>query len=1126
MNTDIHPGQWRLARVEVVNWGTFHGHYRIDIARKGHLFTGASGSGKSSLLDAMASVLTPDRWVRFNAAAQDASSRADDRSLVSYIRGAWSNEADELEDRARSAFLRKRATWSGVLLRFENLIDTPVTLVRLFHLRGTSTDKASVRDACVLDRGDIDLMAVKEYVDDGIDVRRLKAALPDATVTSNMSHKTFYNRMCRVLGISNVGALHLLHKTQSAKNLGSLDHLFRTFMLDEPGTFARARNAVEQFGELDQAHRHVVEHRRQAEQLRALEASVQAWEAAGAEATEAERLVALIEPFQDRMMLELSQNDRGKLHAHAARLAGAAARARDAAARAEERYDSAERRTLEMGGAEVEITRERVAEAERQADAVAHRWAGFAEQLRSVQIAHAPESAAEFAELTSTAERELAASVPGAVHQHDDNEALFSAKRELAQIDEELDALKRRKSNLPPALLHTRQRLAAELGLREAELPFVGELIEVLPEYAAWTGAIERVLHPIAVTLAVRDDLLVRVRRWIDAEDVGARLVYEAVPALAPDVRRVSNDQSLLHRIRVVDGAFHDWLQARLSTGYDYACVDHVDDLDRVDRGVTIAGQVKTGQRRYEKDDRHRIDDRGRWILGADNDAKIEYLLERRRAAQQRLDAADSRLREAQEARDTVMHRRAVFEQILRLRWEELDRTLADARVRERQAELETLVADDAPLAEALRRRDEARADRAEARAAAEKANLENAQAQAALEELDAQIARLEASVRDTNLDDADRAALDARYHKAQRTITRDSIDKLSRDVQRALNGEATTARAQQNAAEGAFIESATAFRRDWTVAADLTPQIADRAGYLDLLARIVSRGLPDHEANFLKLLRERSREHIGLLASDLRDAPKLVVDRIEPVNASLATSPFDHERFLRIDVKVNRGSEVTAFMDDLRTITQGSWADEDMASAERRFETLARVMAKLGSSESGDQAWKRRVLDTREHVTFVAKELDPAGRVMNIHESSAGLSGGQRQKLVVFCLAAALRYQLTDDEAELPTYATIILDEAFDKADSRYTRMAMDVFREFGFHLLLATPQKLLQTIEPYVGAVTAIDNPTRQQSLIANLSFGEAADASWPGEGPDPVIVSASDAASEAEAVSALGR
>jgi uncharacterized protein YPO0396 len=189
--------------------------------------------------------------------------------------------------------------------------------------------------------------------------------------------------------------------------------------------------------------------------------------------------------------------------------------------------------------------------------------------------------------------------------------------------------------------------------------------------------------------------------------------------------------------------------------------------------------------------------------------------------------------------------------------------------------------------------------------------------------------------------------------------------------------------------------------------------------------------------------------------------------------------------------VREQRGPEVKELLEDLKRIVEGSWADEDIASAEERFAVLARVIARLGSSEHKDRLWRDRCLDTREHVTFQGREIDAVGTVLGVHDSSEGLSGGQRQKLVIFCLAAALRYQLAPDEQELPSYATVILDEAFDKADSAYTRMAMDVFVEFGFHMILATPQKLLATIEPYVGAVTAISNEDRKQSRIANVNY-----------------------------------
>ncbi|MFD4421415.1 ATP-binding protein [Agromyces sp. NPDC058484] len=1085
-------GQWRLARIELVNWGTFDGHHRIDVARKGHLFTGASGSGKSSLLDAIACVLTPDKWLRFNAAAQDATSRGDDRSLVSYVRGAWSNEADETYDRAVSAYLRRGATWSGVLLRYENLRDAPVTLVRLFHLRGVSADKSDLRDLCLIDRSDLSLTELREFVAGGVEARRLKAARPEASVTSNFTHGAFYAKFRRIFGIDHQNALHLLHKTQSAKNLGSLDQLFRTFMLDEPKTFARAKSAVEQFGELDRAHAHIVELRKQADELRALETVIAEYETATDAATEADRLTTLLDPFHDRLTLRLADEERVMLRAEEARLRDLVARCEAAVELAEERRTDAERRALELGGGDAEREHELLRLARQAADETEKRWRRLAETLRSVEIDHAPADAAEFAELRETAARELAAEAPQAQHDNDDHRAYFTAQRDLRKVDAELDALKRRRSNLPAELLVARQQLADELGLAEQALPFVGELVEVLPEFAEWTGAIERVLYPIASAMLVRDDVLAEVRRRVDRRHLGARLVFEAVPAVAPPVRKASDARSLLHRIRVVDGPFAEWLQARLGAEFDLVCVDSVDELDAVDRGVTLSGQIKKSARRYEKNDRFRIDDRRRWILGADNEAKIELLLERRRVVARELEASDHRLQAAARRRDELTSRRTVFASIAQLEWAELDRAGAEAKVEARRRRLEELTEGNDELRDAVDAREAAIVAARDAQKALSNAegDLRNATDRAAA--LDRQIAELGDRVAGVSIDEADVTELERRYREKQRSLTRDTLEKARRLAVETLHRELDAARRRQAAAEGRFVEGATVFKTNWrTAATELTAQIGDRGGYRELLAGIVSRGLPEHEGNFMKLLRERSRDQMGLLASDLRNAPKEVADRIAPVNASLGTSPFDHDRFLRIEVRVQRSSEVTEFLADLQTITQGSWEDESLDSAERRFGVLKKVMTKLGSSENADLAWRRRCLDTREHVTFLAKEIDRGGRVVNLHESSAGLSGGQRQKLVVFCLAAALRYQLTADEDHLPSYATIILDEAFDKADSRYTRMAMDVFVEFGFQMLLATPQKLLQTIEPYVGAVTTIDNPTRKLSQIANLAF-----------------------------------
>jgi uncharacterized protein YPO0396 len=1094
----IHAGQWRLARVELLNWGTFGGHHRIDIARKGHLFTGASGSGKSSLLDAIGTVLTPDKWLRFNAAAQDSTSRNDDRTLVSYVRGAWSKEADESLDRAVSTYLRRTATWSGILLRFENERDAPVTLARLFHLRGSSVDKADLKDACFIDRVDVNLLDFQEHVASGIEVRRIKNAWPDAVVTSTGSHAPFYAKLRRLLGITSQNALHLLHKTQSAKNLGSLDQLFRDFMLDEPATFARAKNAVEQFGELNQAHQHVVELRKQADHLTQLDKSILAYESAAATTAEAERLSGLIEPFQTQLTLRLAADERGMLLAQQARATEESRRADAARDDADEMLRAAGRRSLQLGGNDAAQAQERVADAVAAADRTAKHYARFADELKGVGVDPAPRTGEEFVEFQESSRRVLTETPPEVAHDHDDSQQYFEAGKQLGLIDRELTELRTRRSNLPAALLLARKHLAEELGVKETALPFAGELIEVLPEFADWTGAIERVLFPLASALLVRDSYLHEVRRRVEARNLGARLVFEAVPSIADTPRTARFDNSLLHRIRYSDGPFHDWLVTRTSAEFDVACVEHPDDLDRVDRGVTVGGQIKKSARRYEKNDRHRIDDRSQWILGADNEAKIELLLERRRAADRRRQEAGARLTRAQSERDTATRRRTVFERALNQDWSELDRVEADELVRVRRRQLQALTTDNVELQHALGAENQARERFREAEADARTKALDLHQGAVTLREVTELIRDLEGRQQDGLLREVDAALLETRYRSVLRKIDRRNIGDIGRKVSESLYKEASVAQALLRRAESEFVAGASVFKTTWpAAAADLTTTIEDRAGYSALLAGIVERGLPEHEGNFLKLLRDKSRDLIGHLASDIRDAPKLVADRIEPVNFSLGRSRFDVERYLRIDVKIRRAPEVLQFMADLKTVVDGAWGEDTLAAAEQRFAVLNQLMTRLASTDHADVAWRLRCLDTRQHVTFMASEIDLAGRVMNVHDSSAGLSGGQRQKLVIFCLAAALRYQLAADEDDLPSYATIILDEAFDKADSRYTRMAMDVFVEFGFHMILATPEKLLQTIEPYVGGLTSITNATRRDSRTAAVLYRDEENA-----------------------------
>jgi uncharacterized protein YPO0396 len=76
---------FRLARVEVFNWGTFHEKvWSLTPGGQNSLLTGDIGAGKSTLVDAITTLLVPAHRIAYNKAA---GAESKERSLRSYGAG-------------------------------------------------------------------------------------------------------------------------------------------------------------------------------------------------------------------------------------------------------------------------------------------------------------------------------------------------------------------------------------------------------------------------------------------------------------------------------------------------------------------------------------------------------------------------------------------------------------------------------------------------------------------------------------------------------------------------------------------------------------------------------------------------------------------------------------------------------------------------------------------------------------------------------------------------------------------------------------------------------------------------------------------------------------------------------
>ena len=58
---------FRLERLEVFNWGTFHDKiWTLELGGRNGLLTGDIGSGKSTLVDAVTTLLVPPQRLAYN----------------------------------------------------------------------------------------------------------------------------------------------------------------------------------------------------------------------------------------------------------------------------------------------------------------------------------------------------------------------------------------------------------------------------------------------------------------------------------------------------------------------------------------------------------------------------------------------------------------------------------------------------------------------------------------------------------------------------------------------------------------------------------------------------------------------------------------------------------------------------------------------------------------------------------------------------------------------------------------------------------------------------------------------------------------------------------------------------
>ena len=1093
---------FRLQRLEVLNWGTFDKRvWRYEIDGRNGLLTGDIGSGKSTLVDAITTLLVPAHRVAYNKAA-GADSR--ERSLRSYVLGHYKSERNEATGSARPVALRGASSYSVILGVFRNEgYDQAVTLAQVFWLK--DPQGAPARLFVAAERA---LAITDDFSGFGSDITALRKKLRGAGCESFDSFPPYGAWFRRRFGIEHEQALELFHQTVSMKSVGNLTDFVRSHMLEPFDVGSRIEALIRHFDDLDRAHQAVLKAKRQVDLLTplvddgarhlALAAEIQGWRDARDQ----------LRPYFARLKGELLDRRLGVLAEDAARLDAQVERLDAQRQTGRVEVSRLERALRDNGGHRLEELAAQIGGLEQEKGQRQDRSGRFQALLARIDEAAPADEAGFLIQQQGIAQgaEGLRERIADLDNREREEEFGFRKGREAhAALSDEIDSLQRRKSNIDAAQVRIREALCATLAVGEDGLPFAGELIQVRDDELDWQGAAERLLHGFGLALLVPDAHYEAVADWVDRQHLGARLVYFHVRPRRAAQGAALHPRSLVRKLVIKpDSPHYEWLEHELRQRFDVACCDTGEQFRREARAITRSGQLKDPSGRHEKDDRSRIDDRSRYVLGWSNADKRRAL----RAQQERLGAGlatlAQRIGEIQQARNELrgrldaLGRLEEFTRFADIDWMSLARRIAaltDERARLAAAsdtlqELgRQLEAAQRRLADTERKRDEARDKRVEVATRHATAQQLRSQAVRLWDDAplaDAQIERLDSwrsqalGGHQLSVESCDNREQEVRHWMQERIDAEDK--RLARLTERIVN------------AMRGFKEEFKAETVEMDVSLAALPE------YERMLTGLKSDDLPRFEARFKELLNVNTIVEIANFNAQLAREREAIRQRVDVINRSLHHIDYETGRYIRLVALPSPDAEVREFQQALRACTEGMVGDSlDEQYSEARFLQVKSIIDRFRGREGlsdADRRWTAKVTDVRNGFLFSASERWRADDAEHEHYSdSGGKSGGQKEKLAYTVLAASLAYQfgLEWGAVRSRSFRFVVIDEAFGRGSDDSAQYGLRLFRQLNLQVLVVTPLQKIHVIEPFVASVGFVHNEGGRDSRLRCLPIEE---------------------------------
>lgn len=602
-NTSSEVAGFKLDYLEVWNWGTFDKKvYHMNLHGNNSLLTGANASGKSTLIDALLTLMVPLKRQRFYNQSSGVEKKGN-RTEESYFFGNYGNQQQEGAASTTTLRLRDKGARSVLLASFCNVDKRVVTLFQVRYYTGEELKVlfGVARESLTIERdfsefdlhGDWRKRLTKKY-----NTNETKRTIEffDGPVA-------YGEKMITLFGMRSDKALTLFNQIVGVKVLDDLDSFIRTNMLEELPAEEKYQELKDNFQNLMEAKTNIDKVKEQIAQLEPINALTEELKEIDIRIVEMEQEKSVAAYWFAARTVDLCDKELVCCKSDLRKLED---RLKELKVQKGELEQEQMRLTVAIEKDEVgqqihEIEKE-INQRVRIRDNRKAKAEEYDKLAKLVKMEQSPD--VEVFEINrATAKREKDAL------QVTIDRQLMEEKRQAQNRQDEISSnieermatiryLQQHKNNISGRVAEIRDEILEAVGATTEEIPFIGELICVKDDERDWEYSIERILHNFALRLVVPEKYYKQVNEYVNGHNLRGRIVYQRYQG-AETIRefedRTLKADSLLRKLEYKPMCLYlDWLEDRLFAEFNYSCVDSLADFNHLqEKAVTKEGLIK-----------------------------------------------------------------------------------------------------------------------------------------------------------------------------------------------------------------------------------------------------------------------------------------------------------------------------------------------------------------------------------------------------------------------------------------------------------------------------------------------------------------------------------------------------